>query len=428
MVKRCLTLVLMITLSCSLAWAGGQGEKAQGPETVSLWYHGAGNEVERSILVSIIDDFNASQERWSVELEEFPQLSYNDSVVAAALSGDLPDIIDVDGPIMPNWAWAGYMEPLQLSKGALDGFLPGTIGTWEGEVYSVGLWDAAVAMFARKSVLEKYDIRIPSLDNPWSMEEFDAILEKLQASGEFEYALDLGMNDQGEWYPYAFLPLLQSAGGGLIDRDTMLSAEGVLNGEEAIAFGQWWQSIFERGLAPGTSQDPADRETGFLDGRYALQWSGNWAAVKALDKWGDDLIFLPAPDFGNGPSIGGASWQFGVSADSEHKEGANAFIEFALQDKYLAAFSDGIGLIPSSPSAAEMSKLYREGGPLEIFFEYSNEQAVIRPPTPAYIVMSKVFIKTFMDIANGADVEDSLDMAVDEIDGDIADNNGYGFQ
>ena len=46
------------------------------------------------------------------------------------------------------------------------------------------------------------------------------------------------MADQGEWYPYAFSPFLQSFGGDMIDRETMTSAEGVLNGEEAAALGR----------------------------------------------------------------------------------------------------------------------------------------------------------------------------------------------
>ena len=33
---------------------------------LSLWYHGAGNEVERNILAGIVDDFNASQTDWKV--------------------------------------------------------------------------------------------------------------------------------------------------------------------------------------------------------------------------------------------------------------------------------------------------------------------------------------------------------------------------
>ncbi|MBL8130458.1 MAG: carbohydrate ABC transporter substrate-binding protein, partial [Anaerolineae bacterium] len=191
------------------------GVAAQGPTTISLWYHGAGNEVERTILIGIIEDFNASQSSWVIELEEFPQASYNESVTAAAVAGNLPDIIDVDGPVMPSWAWAGYLAPLNLPEGALEGFLPGAIGTWNDQVYSVGLWDAAIAVFARKSVLDQYGIRVPTLEEPWTLEEFDAALLTLQESGEFEYALDLGTAWTGEWYPYAFSPLLQSFGGDL---------------------------------------------------------------------------------------------------------------------------------------------------------------------------------------------------------------------
>jgi multiple sugar transport system substrate-binding protein len=282
-------------------------------------------------------------------------------------------------------------------------------------------------MYARRSVLEDNGIRIPTLDDPWTGEEFDAALETLQATGDFDFAFDPGMNWTGEWYPYAFSPFLQSFGGDIIDRSTMLTAEGVLNGDEAIAFGEWWQSIFERGLAPGTSQDAADRDNGFLDGKYALQWNGNWAAVPALDAFGDDMIFLPSPDFGHGPKIGAGSWQFGISSDSEYPEGANAFIEFAIQPKYSAMFSDVLGLAPTTLEAAGMTENYAPGGPLEVFFGLSQAQALIRPPTPAYLSAALSFEKAFADIANGADVIDALDAAVDEIDADIEANGGYGF-
>lgn len=421
--KRLLLLLFIVMLvSASPLFA------QDSPAEVSLWYHGAGNPVEREILVGIIEDFNASQSACAIGLQEFPQESYNESIVAAALAGDLPDIIDVDGPVMPNWAWSGYLQPLSISEEALANFLPGAVGVWDDQIYSVGLWDAAIAVYARRSVLEANDIRIPTLEEPWTFEEFDAALETLQATGEFEYAFDPGMAWTGEWYPYAFSPLMQSFGGDLIDRETYLTAEGVLNGDEAVAFGEWWQSLFERGLVPGTSQDSADRDTGFIDGRYALQWNGNWAAIPALDAYGDDMLFLPAPDFGNGSTIGGASWQFGVSASSDNPECANAFIEFAIQDEYLAAFSDGIGLIPSTSTAAALTQNYAEGGPLEVFFELSNQQALLRPVTPGYVVMALEFEKALADIANGAEVLDALDAAVDAIEADIESNAGYGFE
>ena len=394
---------------------------------LSLWYHGAGSaNAEEALVNQLVEEFNASQSDWTVVIETFPQLAYNDAVGAAALAGELPDILDVDGPVMPNWAWAGYMQPLGIDEAMLADYLPGTIGRWSGEIYSVGLWDAAVAMTTRRSTLEAYGIRIPTLDEPWTGEEFTAALMTIRDSGDFEFPLDLGMAWRGEWYPYAFSPLLQSFGGDIIDRGTYQTADGVLNGDAAIAFGEWWQMLFEENLAPGTSQDAADRDVGLLNGTYAISWNGNWAALPVVEAFGDDALFLPAPDFGNGPTIGGASWQFGVSATSEHPEGARAFIEFALQDRWFAAFSDGTGLIPPTSSAAADTANYAPGGPLEVFYGLSEAQALVRPVTPGYIVQARIFEGALADIANGADVIDALDAAVDDIEDDIQANNGYG--
>lgn len=413
---------LSAVLAATTALAGSAFAQAD----VSLWYHGAGNDVEAGLINQIIDDFNGSQSDYKVIIESFPQESYNDSVEAAALAGNLPCILDVDGPVMPRWAWAEYLQPLPIDEAKIANFLPGTKGIWNDTLYSVGLWDAAIALYSRQSTLDALGLRAPTLDNPWSQEEFMAALDAAKASGVYDFALDLGMAWKGEWFPYAFGPFIQSFGGDMIDRASYTTAEGALNGDAAVAFGEWWQNLFTGGYAPGNSQDGADRDSGFIDGKYAFSWNGNWAAVATIDGGVDDVVFLPAPDLGNGPKIGAASWQFGVSATCDSPEGAAAWIEHAIQDKYLAAFSDGIGLIPSTPSAAAMTKNYASGGALEVFFGLSEAQALVRPVTPGYPVVAKVFEKALADIADGADVQDTLDAAVDEIDADIEANSGYG--
>ena len=55
----------------------------------------------------------------------------------------------------------------------------------------------------------------------------------------------------------------------------------------------------------------------------------------------------------------------------------------------------------------------------------SGKTISVRPVTPAYPVIAKVFEKATKDIIAGADVQNALDAAVDEIDKNIADNNGY---
>jgi len=115
---------LKATLGAALLATTGLAGMASAQTELTLWYHGGGNTVEREIIDTIIADFNGGQADWSVSLEAFPQASYNDSVVAAALAGNLPCILDVDGPVMPNWAWAGYMQPLPISDAPLSRFIP----------------------------------------------------------------------------------------------------------------------------------------------------------------------------------------------------------------------------------------------------------------------------------------------------------------
>ena len=107
---------------------------------------------------------------------------------------------------MPNWVWAGYLAPLDGLDDTLSKFLPTTVGSYNGKNYSVGYFDVALAMYARKSALEKNGIRIPTMDKPWTKDEFDAALKAIKASGEYQYPLDMQTGSTGEWWPYA-LPI-----------------------------------------------------------------------------------------------------------------------------------------------------------------------------------------------------------------------------
>ena len=420
---RSVLVTVAVGASVVLAGCGADTGTGDGPTEITMWSHSAGNPAELEVINRIIADFNASQDEYVVAAEFFPQGAYNDAIVAAATADDLPCLLDMDGPVMPNWAWAEVITPLDLPEELTDQFLPSTVGEWEGEIYSIGYWDAALSVLARRSVLEDSGIRIPTMERPWSLEEFDEALVTLKEAG-FEYAIDMGVADTGEWWAYAYSPLLQSFGGDLIDRDTFLSADGVLNGPEAVAFGEWFHSLFERELA---SRTPTAGRQDFPLGNVALSWNGNWSAPAAFEAFGDDVLFLPPPDFGAGPKIGGASWQWGASANCDAVQGARDYIEFSLAPEYIAEFSNLTGLIPATEEAAALTDNYAEGGPLAQMLDYSREYAVIRPPTPAYAVISSVFEKTLQDVMNGADVQGSLDRAVDQIDFNIETNNGYGF-
>jgi len=122
-IKRLAAVILVaaVPLSLTACAKGGSSssssnEESGGTKTISMWTHNAGNKNELASIEQIVTDYNASQAKYKVEVQAFPQDSYNQSVVAAAAAKKLPCILDIDGPNVPNWAWAGYLAPLVFGE------------------------------------------------------------------------------------------------------------------------------------------------------------------------------------------------------------------------------------------------------------------------------------------------------------------------
>ncbi len=411
---------LTLGLTTSVAVLLTTGAFAQQKTKISLWSHSAGNPTEIGAVQKMVDAFNAKQGKYEVAIEAFPQASYNDSVAAASVAGSLPCIIDMDGPTVPNFAWSGYLQPLPLSQALISQISPADVGRYNGKVYSVGQFDVVLQIFGRKSILNKYKIRVPTLSKPWKLEEFTSILKTLKASGDFEFPFDVNPGYGGEWWPYAYSPMLQSFGGDLIDRSSYQTASNVLNGAAGMAWGKWFQGLFKNGYVNPT---PAD-DQGFLQGHVPLWYTGSWAANDVVKKFGSDALFLPTVDFGKGPKIGGASWQWGISKTCKDAAGAGQFLNYVMQGPQVALFSNATGLIPSTRAGAKLTEDYSTTGKYRTYFDMLK-LAVQRPATPAYLTISSQFEKAGVKIRDGGDVQNALDDAVDAINQNIKDNKGY---
>ena len=167
---------------------------------------------------------------------------------------------------------------------------------WEGETYAVGYYDVALAMLARKSDLDAAGVRVATIEKPWTKDEFQDALTKLKALGKWEYPLDMGTAGTGEWLPYAYSPLLQSFGGDLINRDGFQSADGALNGDEAVEWAKWFRGLADQGFM--ATKSGKDSTQDFLNNKSGLLYTGSWAADKARAALGDDLVVMPTVDLG----------------------------------------------------------------------------------------------------------------------------------
>jgi multiple sugar transport system substrate-binding protein len=404
---------------------------AAGKTPISLWFH-SGTGGERDTIKAQVEAFNKANATYSVVAVELPAGSYTDQVNAGALINQLPCVLDFDGPYLYNYAWGGYLVPMDdlVSADLKADLLPSIVqqGTYNGKLYSVGTFDSGLALWGNKSLLEKAGVRIPkSVDDAWTLDEFEGALAALKKVDGIKFPIDMKFNyGKGEWYPYGFSPILQSFGADLIDRSTYKGAAGTLDSDAAVKAMTTFQGWVKKGYvnAAETKDD-----TFTVQKTAGLALVGHWIYNDGKKGLGDDLILLPMPKFGDKAVTGMGSWNWGITKGCADANGAAEFLKFILQPDEVLRMTDANGAVPATKSALAKSKLFGDGGPLNIYVQQlSKGVAVPRPVTPGYPAISKAFAEAVDDIAKGGDVKAALSKAAKAIDADIEDNAGYAIK
>jgi multiple sugar transport system substrate-binding protein len=391
---------------------------------LELWAH-AGQAAERQVLEQQVQAFNAGQQARRIRITFIPEQTYHAQVQAAAAAGQLPDILELDGPYLATYAWQGHLRPLDdlLPRALRDDLLPSILvqGSYADRLWAIASFDSGLGLYARRSHLIKAGLRIPTGPaQAWTVDEFDNALAELARVRGTESILDLKLNYRGEWYTYAFAPILHSAGAGLIER-AAARAEGVLDATAAVgAMTRLQRWITLRYV------DPNLDDAAFTDGRVSLSWSGHWSYPAYRAALGDDLIVLPLPDFGEGSRTGQGSWAWGITAGCPDPRTAMRFLSFLLEPEQVLAMTAVNGAVPGTRSALARSDLYGSDGPLRLFaVQLLEGYSVPRPRTPAYPVITSAFQEAFQRIRDGGEVGHALKVAAAIIDREIRDNRGY---
>ena len=408
----------------------------EGPVRLTVWSHG-GQPGEQEVLAAQVARFNARVPQIQVGVTEIPEADYQDRVQLAAVTGQLPDILDLDGPNLMNYVYQGQLKPLDhlLSRSVITDLTPSirSQGTYDGRLYSVGPIDSALGLYASRRALGAVGARIPRCwGDAWTTAEFGEVLRRLSSRDPDGRVLDISLNyGIGEWYTFAFAPVVWSAGGSFgrgPNFDDARSGLATLEVARALTLLGLWTRRYG-------DPDAAARTDVFAAGRVALSWGGHWRYPGYRRALGDDLLVLPLPDFGNGAKTDSGSWSWGIGSRSAYPEQAARFLDFLMSPAEVLATSRASSAPPGTRSALRLPTPYRSDGPLALFSAGLAQTcgvvpdrgcvAVSRPPTPAYPVMTNAFQEAVRSVMSGADALASLLRAADLIDTDRRLNGGY---
>ena len=402
--------------------------KVSGTTYLTAWFHASESDsTERQTIVHQVAAFNASQAQVRVKLITLPIGEYADLVRSAAQSGNLPDILDFDGPYLYNYAWSGKLKPIDscIPAGVRSDLLPSIRqqGRYGGRTWGVGTFDSGLALYVRRSVLQRAGIRIPATAaQAWTAEEFTGILQRLRQAG-YRQPLDLRLaNATGEWSTFGFAPAIWSAGGDLINRSGYRTANGYLNGAPAVRSLTTIRSWVKAGYV-----DPNEDERAFEDGRTPISWASHTTFADYTKAFPGDVQLVPLPRFGPRPAAGMGSWQWGITAGAADGDAAWRFIGFLLHPREIVRMTDANGGIPATESAVRRSPRFAPGGPEHLFVtQLETGIARPRPQTPAYPELTAAFATAFEAIVvDGRPVQATLDRAARAVDQAITERKYY---
>lgn len=385
MKRRHFTFALAATTGAMLTACSGDGGGASGDfalpedrEISAKLNYGIWDNVQQPAMEEIIDAFNEEYPNIEVSITTAPFDQYFTRLQTQAGSGEMPDVLWMNGPNVQLYASEGMLMPLSelLEAGDIDpGNYPGAMNelyTMEGEQYAVPKDFDTIGLWYNKRLFDEAGVEYPS--DGWTWDDFRSaaktISDELGDQGVYGFAG--GVANQALVYP-----AIMQAGGEIISEDGTTS--GYDSSEARQAF-QMLADMVEDGLSPSvaTTTDTEYYEL-FSSERAAMAWDGNWRVATYADSPAMENIqvtHLPREQRQATPihGIGNA-----VAANTSEPEAAAAFLAF-LGGEQAAIIQAEMGT--ANPAFTGSQDAYIASVPefdLQVFIDAAEEYAIQYP-------------------------------------------------
>jgi len=336
------------------ASASESGKPAGEKSKVSVWYLWGGAEGEA--LEQIIQDFNASQDKYTVEGLSVPD---EQKIKVAIAGGNGPDLTDSFDWVVPQYAQQGIALPLDdlIARDGYDlsDFIPAALesGRFDDKLYSLPLNANFSIMYYNKKLLADSGYSEPPKT---SKELYDVALKTTKVNGDGSIEV-IGFPS----YPsegYLFNAMAHGFGSSYLSEG---AKELTFNNDSTKAA---MQMIYDYNTqfgvdnirqlqAAGKWLDPTDP---FLTGKQAIRFDGPWLSAHIKNMNIDvDYGIAPLPYLDGKPETAGgglvSSSIFYIAKTSKNVDGAWEFMKYLYSPEPLAKFMSLMGNIPATKSA-----------------------------------------------------------------------------
>jgi multiple sugar transport system substrate-binding protein len=317
------------------------------PVTISYWHGFTGGD--GPAMRDLVDTFNSSQDRITVEQNTINWAQYYQRVVAAVHAGRGPDVGAMHLEQLATQAARQTLNPLDdvLDELGLSADqYPEQV--WNGGFvddvrYGVPLDVHCLASYTNRSLLQRVGVS----EQPATGEELRRVLDEMTGAG-----ITTPFWMPNRWPAHLmFLSLLWQFGGEPYAED---GSEALFDSDAGVEALSWMRQQVEQGYSPDNVAVDT-QYTAFKNGEGAFTWDGIWQ-INDLDTTAEDLdwAMAPIPTIGEQPAVWANSHHLVLFRDREpdddRLQAGKAFIRYLTEQS--AAWS-GAGMIPARNEARE---------------------------------------------------------------------------
>jgi multiple sugar transport system substrate-binding protein len=299
-------------------------------------------------LNGYIKSFEASHPGVTVDRSEVPYGSLITKVLTDASAHDMPNLVAVDNPDVPEVVQTGQMLALSSFKGfTTNGYY--TAATNEclfgGKSYCYPVGANSVALIYNIAMLKAAHISPPTT---WT--QLIAAAKALTTSKVYGLAFSAIGDEESTWQ---FEPFFWSDGGNLAHVDSTAGVQALTLWKQLIDDGSVSKASLNWGQTPDVSEQ-------FLHGQAAMMVNGPWnftALNEAGMYYGKQFGIVPVPVRTVGQKVvvplGGEDWMVGNSGSSAQQQMAWEFIQGMQSPSVMLPMVKAFGYLPAKPAVTK---------------------------------------------------------------------------